>query len=624
MIGIDGSGKIFLWNSSAVKMFGYSAEEAVNSDLHALMIPERFRATAKQGFEKFARTGTGPVVNNVVEIEGLRKNGSEFPVELSISKLKQGDEWWAIGFIRDITKRRQAEAKIKNLSRTLKATSECNKALIRAKDESGLLADICRIVVETGEYRLAWVGEAVEENGERLVKPLAFNCGAKTECDYLAGLKITWSDDEFGRGPTGTAIRTGEPAVMRSIKHDPLYAPWRDRSLQYGFRSSISLPLVVSGKIFGALNIYSGREDAFDREELKLLEEMASDLAFGLTTLRTLKEKKRHGRLIELLLDSTSEGVYGVDPNGHCTFVNASCLAMLGYKDESQFLGKNMHELTRHTRPDGSMYTMHECPICKALSEGKGVHLDDEFFQRSDGSSFPVSYRAVPIFSKDKLTGAVVTFLDITEHLRVREALERSGKQLKSALDGAITAVSRMVEARDPYTSGHEARVALLACNIACEMGLDENIVEGIRMGATIHDIGKIHLPAEILSKPTTLAPVEFDLIKAHPQTGHDILADISFPWPVADIAWQHHEKLDGSGYPQGLKNGEIRLEARIVAVADVVEAMASHRPYRPALGIDKALEEIKAHRGDWYDPEAVDACIKLFTEKGFSLDTPT
>jgi len=553
-----------------------------------------------------------------------RMDGFEFPAEVLLTAMKLDGKDVLQATVRDITERRKAEAKIKSLSRTLKAISACNKALIHAKDESGLLADICKIVVEIGGYRLAWVGEAVEENGERLVKPVACDCDTGIKCDYLTGIRITWSGDEFGQGPTGTATRTGKPAVMRSIENDPMYAPWREKALQHGFRSSLTLPLVVSGKMFGVLNIYSGREDAFDREECLLLEEMAADLTFGITTLRTLKDKKRHGRLIELLLDSTSEGVYGVDTSGDCTFANASCLKMLGYDDESELLGKNMYSLLHHTRSDGSPFPIEECPLYHAYSKGKRAHVDDEFFRRSDGTSFPVSYRAVPVFSEGKLTGAVVTFLDITEQLQAREALERSGKQLKSALDGTITAVSRMIEARDPYTSGHEARVALLACNIAREMGLDENIVEGIRMGATIHDIGKIHLPAEILSKPTRLTPVEFDLIKAHPQTGHDILADISFPWPVADIAWQHHEKLDGSGYPQGLKNGEICLEARIVAVADVVEAMASHRPYRPALGIEKALEEIKAHRGGWYDPSAVDACIKLFTEKGFSLDTPT
>jgi len=155
-------------------------------------------------------------------------------------------------------------------------------------------------------------------------------------------------------------------------------------------------------------------------------------------------------------------------------------------------------------------------------------------------------------------------------------------------------------------------------------MGLDAGRIDGLRMGASIHDIGKINLPAEILAKPTKLSDPEFALIKGHAQVGYDILKDIAFPWPVADIAWQHHERLDGTGYPQGLKGDEICLEARIVAVADVVEAMSSHRPYRPSLGIDAALQEIETHRGTWFEPAAVDACLKLFREKKFSFEGQT
>jgi len=197
---------------------------------------------------------------------------------------------------------------------------------------------------------------------------------------------------------------------------------------------------------------------------------------------------------------------------------------------------------------------------------------------------------------------------------------KKADDALKAALEGAIQAVAAAVEARDPYTAGHQRHVAELSVAIATKMGLDAECIEGIHWGAMIHDIGKIHLPAEVLSKPSRLTDIEYRLIQDHPQVGYDILNGIEFPWPVAEIAHQHHERLDGSGYPRGLNDGQICLEARVVAVADVTEAMASHRPYRSGLGIDKALAEIKRGRGKQYDADVADACRQLFKEGKFSF----
>ncbi|MBA7555879.1 Cyclic di-GMP phosphodiesterase response regulator RpfG [subsurface metagenome] len=187
-------------------------------------------------------------------------------------------------------------------------------------------------------------------------------------------------------------------------------------------------------------------------------------------------------------------------------------------------------------------------------------------------------------------------------------------------MEATINTISKIIEARDPYTAGHQNTVSQLAVAIAQEMKLPENKIEGIQIAALVHDIGKINIPAEILSKPSKLNEMEFSLIKNHPKVGYDILRKIDFSWPVAKIVLQHHEKIDGSGYPQGLKGEKILLEAKIIGVADVVEAMSSHRPYRPSLGIDKALEEISQNRGTLYEPEVVDACLKLFKEKDFKF----
>ena len=200
--------------------------------------------------------------------------------------------------------------------------------------------------------------------------------------------------------------------------------------------------------------------------------------------------------------------------------------------------------------------------------------------------------------------------------------LNKTLSDLRRAFDDIVHVIALTGEMKDAYTAGHQQRVAELACAIAKEMGLSYELVESLRLVGMIHDLGKIAIPADILAKPTRLRATEYELIKDHPRLGYEVLSTVEFLKPVAEIVLQHHERLDGSGYPQGLVGDQIRLEARIIAVADVVEAMFSHRPYRAGLGIDAALEEIETHAGQTYDPEVAAACLRLFREKGFVLDT--
>jgi putative nucleotidyltransferase with HDIG domain len=204
----------------------------------------------------------------------------------------------------------------------------------------------------------------------------------------------------------------------------------------------------------------------------------------------------------------------------------------------------------------------------------------------------------------------------------LEELVRQRTAELRDALEGTIRAMALAVESRDPYTAGHEQRVARLARAIAEEMGRPEEEVLGTYYAGLVHDVGKISVPAEILSYPGKLGKEELGIIRKHPETGSRILSTVRFPWPLAEIVHQHHERLDGSGYPLGLSGDTIRIEARILAVADVVEAMASHRPYRAALGIEAALVEIVEKRGTWFDTDVVAACVRLFREKGFTLDT--
>lgn len=200
------------------------------------------------------------------------------------------------------------------------------------------------------------------------------------------------------------------------------------------------------------------------------------------------------------------------------------------------------------------------------------------------------------------------------------ERLQQTLERLKRAVGTTVQALESALESRDPYTAGHQSRAANLACAIAVEMGLDQDRIEGIHMAGIIHDIGKLSIPAEILTKPSKLTDLEYSLIKEHPASGFDMLKDVESPWPLAEIVQQHHERIDGSGYPGHLKGDDILLEARILAVSDVVEAISSHRPYRPAMGIHAALEEIENNKGILYDETVADACLKLFHEKNYRL----
>jgi len=209
---------------------------------------------------------------------------------------------------------------------------------------------------------------------------------------------------------------------------------------------------------------------------------------------------------------------------------------------------------------------------------------------------------------------------ELAERKRAEEESKRYSEKLQELIENITKAIALTTEMRDPYTSGHQLRVTQLAYAISKEMGLNKEVIAGIRVAGSLHDIGKMYIPSEILTKPGKLTEIEFDMIRTHPEAGYSIVKMIDFPWPVASIVLQHHERMDGSGYPAGLSGKDILLEARILGVADVVEAMASHRPYRPALGIDKALAEISQKRGSLYDPEVVDVCLKLFTEKKFKF----
>ena len=377
-----------------------------------------------------------------------------------------------------------SKSEILRLNRALRTLIDCNKLIVHSTSESDLLNQVCKTLVETGDYLLAWVG--VPQDDE--MKSVAVVARFGLDEGYLDHANISWADTPPGQGPTGTALRSGLSQINQNFKKSPTLALWLDEATKRGFRSSSAFPLIHDNKVIGVMTVYSGEYDHFTAEEAALLNELASDISYGLI------------------------------------------------------------------------------------------------------------------------------------NQRMRKSMGESLLQLEDNLEGTIEAMAAMLEMRDPYTAGHQRRVKDLAVAIAQDLGKSSDEIRGISLAASVHDIGKIQVPAEMLSKPTALSALEYRMLQQHCQAGYDILKGIDFPWPIAELVRQHHERVDGSGYPRGLKGDEILPGARILAVADVVEAMSSHRPYRPSRGLDAALEEIERQRGTLYDPEVVDACVRLFLEKHFTF----
>jgi PAS domain S-box-containing protein len=334
---------------------------------------------------------------------------------------------------------------------------------------------------------------------------------------------------------------------------------------------------------------------------------------FVVTVAEDISERKKAEfelKKIAMLTDSSSDFVGMCDLDMNPIYVNAAGLRMVGLPDMAAACRVKVRD---YFFPEDQSF-IDEVFFPKVLREGHGAkEMRLRHFQT--GKSIWVVYT---LFSVLDESGKAVGWATVSRDISKRRL---DAKRIRQGFVATIATIAKIVEVRDPYTSGHQDRVSQLSIAIAEEMRLGKDRIEGIGIGAKIHDIGKIQIPAEILSKPGKLSSTEYGLIQSHPETGFAILKDIDFPWPVAEIAHQHHERIDGSGYPQGLKGDEILLEARIVAVADVIEAMSSHRPYRPAVGVDVALEEIKAHRGTKYDAAVVDVCLRLFAEKRFLFD---
>ncbi len=337
-----------------------------------------------------------------------------------------------------------------------------------------------------------------------------------------------------------------------------------------------------------------------------------ADITEGKRAEETLLRQERR---FQALTENSSDAIIIVSREGTVCYESPSYERMSGFKPEER-VGTGIYEFVH---PDDLEVVG---DTFGRLLQNPGATLRAEVrIQHRDGSWRTVEATGTNLLHDAAVEGIVVNLRDITERQEARKRLEQSLEKLQRTMEGAIQAVTATVEWRDPFTAGHQRRVAQLACAIAKELGLAREQIQVIHMAGLLHDIGKISIPHEILSKPGRLSDAEMAMIRAHSQVGYDILKTVEFPWPIADMVVQHHERIDGSGYPSGLREEEILMEARILAVADVVEAMTAHRPYRKAPGIDKALEEISRNSGRLYDTDAVYACLRLFNEQGFKFE---
>lgn len=555
---VDLAGSLTFFNAAVSRILGYSADELVGMNNRHFMDEDN----AKKVFATFNEVFKTGQPSRGFNWEIIQKSGSRRFVEASVSLIEdENDQPCGFrGIVRDVTERRKAEA-------ALRESEERYRQLLNH--------------APAGIYEVDFVQQ----------KLLTVN---DVMCEYTGYSK----EEILSMSPFAFLTEDGKRLFIERISR-VLAGEKVPETVEFQIRGK-------GGREFWVLlNSRLVYENGFPKGATVVVHDI-TERRIAEEALRQSEEKYR------FLVNNANDGIF-IAKDGRITFPNPKTLEMLGYRPEE--LGAISYPDLVH--PDDRSI-LHEAGVRMA----RGQTTSETFSLRvgnKEGKELWVAISSVPIMWESG--PATLNFVrDITVQKKAEEDLKQTITKLRKITGATIQAMAQTVEVRDPYTAGHQRRVADLARAIATNMGLTADQIDGIRMAGAIHDIGKISVPAEILSKPGVLTPIEFSLIKTHSQIGYEILKDIEFPWDIARMVLQHHERMDGSGYPNGLSGEDIMLEARIIAVADVVEAMASHRPYRPAVGMDKALDEISTRRGQIYDPAVVDACLRLFYEKTFAF----
>lgn len=521
-----------------------------------------------------------------------------------------------VGTVHDMTELRASERKLQQHARLYAALSQCNEAIVHFSSEQTLLQEICHIAVESGGMKLAWIGQVDPHTGACRV---VANTGGHSD-EFLDGLQ----DTVAGSNPLVVdmavqAVREDRPVWHEDRPNGARDAAWHQRVARFDLGSAAVLPLRRDGIPTEVLVLFAHAADAFAPATRKLLVQMAADISFALDNLaheaarrKALDELSESEQRYRCLIEQSIAGVYLIQ-DGRMRYVNPRMAEMLGYRTDELIDQEPLLVVAEKDR--------------NAVAEKLHMRLKGDVDQISytftatckDGHEIEVGVHGARASFHGR--PAVIGLMqDITDKVQAQRLAKQHLAELEAAFMSTVRVATNLSELRDAYTQGHSRRVGEIAAAIGAELGFDEHRQQGLQVAGSLHDIGKISVPLETLTTLEPLTAAQWERVRQHPQTGYEILQGIELPWPVAMVAWQHHERMDGSGYPLGLRGEAILLEARIVMVADVVESMASRRPYRSELGITRALAEIERGRGSLFDVEVVDACLRLFREKGYAL----